>query len=381
MTDVFISYKKEDLPRIEPIARALANAGYEVWWDHRIPAGRSYRDVIVAALQTAKCVIVVWSNLSANAQWVLDEADEGKKRGVLLPLVIDDVEIPYGFRQIEAARLVGWSGDTTDPEWQNALSAVAHFVGRPPGAEPPKPFVAPHAPKVEAPAAKPKSKRAPVIGGIVAALVVAAGLFAAYRHDVFGDRYANRAPTEAIDVGVATDGTDMGETAIADAAPPPSVEPASPVVEIVSPPVRSVSEAAPTTEPVGGSIRVTPPPAHRQPQQRVADPVVLDGPIVRVTPPPGNVVVAPRRCIAGYVWRETRPGDTVCVSPESRDRVRRENAQAASRVDPYGAYGPQTCKSGYVWRNAYEGDLVCVAPEIRGLVASENQLAASRMAP
>lgn len=136
MTDVFISYKKEDVRRVEPIARALANAGYDVWWDHRIPPGRTYREVIGAALQEAKCVIVVWSELSANAQWVLDEADEGKKRNVLLPLLIDDVEIPYGFRQIEAARLVGWTGDTGDSEWAGVLSAVHHFVGRAPGGPP-----------------------------------------------------------------------------------------------------------------------------------------------------------------------------------------------------------------------------------------------------
>jgi hypothetical protein len=129
MTDVFISYKKEDASRVEPIIRALGEAGYEVWWDHRIPAGRTYRDVIGAALQRAKCVIVVWSNLSVNAQWVLDEADEGMRRKVLLPLLIDDVDVPFGFRQIEAARLTGWSGDPSDGEWQNALSAVQHFVG------------------------------------------------------------------------------------------------------------------------------------------------------------------------------------------------------------------------------------------------------------
>jgi hypothetical protein len=140
MSEVFISYKKEDAARVEPIARTLANAGYDVWWDHRIPPGRTYREVIGEALQSAKCVIVVWSNLSANAQWVLDEADEGKKRNVLLPLLLDDVDIPYGFRQIEAARLVEWNNDPAHPEWRAALEAVAHFVGRAPGG-PPRPLV------------------------------------------------------------------------------------------------------------------------------------------------------------------------------------------------------------------------------------------------
>lgn len=184
MTDVFISYKKEDVARVEPIARALANAGYEVWWDHRIPPGRTYREVIGAALQDAKCVIVVWSSLSANAQWVLDEADEGKKRNVLLPLLIDDVEIPYGFRQIEAARLVGWSGDTSDHEWQGVLSAIQHYVGRAPGG-PPKSLSMPSISASRAPAREPARTRSsgasmigPVLGVAALAALGAGGYYA-----------------------------------------------------------------------------------------------------------------------------------------------------------------------------------------------------------
>ncbi len=195
MTEIFISYKKEDARRAEPIARALANAGYEVWWDHHIPPGRTYREVIGAALSSAKCVIVIWSTLSASAQWVLDEADEGKKRNVLLPLLIDDVEIPYGFRQIEAARLVGWSGDTSDPEWINMLASVSHFVGRAPGG-PPRPFAAPSSRESPrrgaANAATGSGSReqrslpwGPVLGVVVATALVGGGGYAAWRAGMF----------------------------------------------------------------------------------------------------------------------------------------------------------------------------------------------------
>lgn len=194
MTEIFISYKKEDARRAEPIARALANAGYEVWWDHHIPPGRTYREVIGAALGSAKCVLVIWSTLSANAQWVLDEADEGKKRNILLPLLIDDVEIPYGFRQIEAARLIGWSGDTSDPEWINMLASVSHFVGRAPGG-PPRPFAAPssgESPRSGAANAAAASRAGeqrslpwgPVLG-VVVATTLAGGGYAAWRSGMF----------------------------------------------------------------------------------------------------------------------------------------------------------------------------------------------------
>jgi hypothetical protein len=189
MTDVFISYKKEDAARVEPIARGLSQAGYEVWWDHNIPPGQNYRDVIGAALSTAKCVMVVWSNLSASAQWVLDEADEGKKRNVLLPVMIDEVEIPYGFRQIEAARLIGWGGDAAAPEWSKLLGAVAHFVGRAPGG-PPKPFATPSAlkstPKAAAAERKSGVGAGPLFGVLAAVLALGGGGYAAWQAGLIG---------------------------------------------------------------------------------------------------------------------------------------------------------------------------------------------------
>lgn len=91
-----------------------------------------------------------------------------------------------------------------------------------------------------------------------------------------------------------------------------------------------------------------------------------------------GVSAAAGRCKSGYVWREASPDDRVCVPPESRARTRQENAAAASRRDPNGAYGPNTCIAGYVWREAFDGDVVCVTPDVRALVKEENRLGPSR---
>lgn len=85
-----------------------------------------------------------------------------------------------------------------------------------------------------------------------------------------------------------------------------------------------------------------------------------------------------KRCKPGFVWREAKAEDFVCVPPESRDRTATENENAESRRDPTGAYGPYTCISGYVWREAFDGDVVCVTPETRAVVKQENDLAPSR---
>jgi hypothetical protein len=87
----------------------------------------------------------------------------------------------------------------------------------------------------------------------------------------------------------------------------------------------------------------------------------------------------PDTCIQGYVWREARVGDTVCVTPAVRDRTAQENANPALNRNPNGgAYGPNTCVQGYVWREAFDGDTICVTPDIRQQTLADNAAAASR---
>ena len=87
-----------------------------------------------------------------------------------------------------------------------------------------------------------------------------------------------------------------------------------------------------------------------------------------------------QRCLQGYVWREARPGDLVCVTPATRTQTRIDNDSAQQRWTD-GPYGPQTCIQGYVWREAYSGDKVCVTPSVRSQAWADNAAAASRRNP
>ena len=92
----------------------------------------------------------------------------------------------------------------------------------------------------------------------------------------------------------------------------------------------------------------------------------------------GTALGAPT-CNAGFVPRKAAPNDDICVTPESHDRVLRENSSAQSRRDPKGGpYGPNTCLAGFVWRGAFNGDYVCVTPEARNVVRRENEAASGR---
>jgi hypothetical protein len=82
-------------------------------------------------------------------------------------------------------------------------------------------------------------------------------------------------------------------------------------------------------------------------------------------------------CKQGYVWREARSGDHVCVDPKTRDDVAQQNRQAA-RLWVKGDYGAHTCRQGYVWREAFQGDQVCVVPEFRDRTKQDNARAVQR---
>ena len=85
MADTFISYAREDRTRVRLLADALSAHGWSVWWDYQIQAGKAFDEVIEGALASARSVVVVWSHQSIASHWVLEEAEEGRRRGILVP--------------------------------------------------------------------------------------------------------------------------------------------------------------------------------------------------------------------------------------------------------------------------------------------------------
>ena len=128
MADIFICYASDDLPRVEPLAKALEGQGWSVWWDRKITPGKTFSQVIEEAIKAAKCVIVLWSNMSVNSDWVQNEAVEGAGRKILVPALIDEVPIPFEFRRVQAADLTDWKAETDHPGFTILLSGISEIV-------------------------------------------------------------------------------------------------------------------------------------------------------------------------------------------------------------------------------------------------------------
>lgn len=146
--DIFISYAREDRERVRLIAEELARRGHDVWWDPRLRGGQDFRDAIEDALKSARCVVVAWSRHSLDSDFVIDEAERGKQRGILLPVFIDaGIGPPLGFGGIHTNDLSGWLADPSRPEpFDQFAGDLADLLGRTPGAGPPPPAAHPPPP-------------------------------------------------------------------------------------------------------------------------------------------------------------------------------------------------------------------------------------------
>jgi len=131
MADIFISYAGEDHPMAQVLAEALEVYGWSVWWDRRIPLGKSFDELIEGALGDARAVVVLWSNVSVASEWVRNEASEAKRRGILIPVFLEDVTAPLAFRRLNGANLKGWKRSEPHIEFDKLVERVKQLLKDP----------------------------------------------------------------------------------------------------------------------------------------------------------------------------------------------------------------------------------------------------------
>ncbi len=140
--DVFISYARKNRPVAELLADGLSASGLQVWWDSDLTAGSEFAAVIEAKLLGAAVVIVMWSTDSVRSSFVRDESSRALKHDKLLPVRIEDIELPLGFGQLHTLDLLDWDGNADDEAFDKLLLEVRRRQQRTPlglPAEPPRP--------------------------------------------------------------------------------------------------------------------------------------------------------------------------------------------------------------------------------------------------
>lgn len=130
MTDIFVSYASGDRERIAPLVETFEAQGWSVWWDRHIVPGTSFDDMIEQAISQAACIIVAWTKASVTSEWVRREALFGLDNDILIPVLLDDIELPFAFRRTQAAMLIGWPHDKpTNGDLEHLLQGIRQTLG------------------------------------------------------------------------------------------------------------------------------------------------------------------------------------------------------------------------------------------------------------
>jgi len=129
VSDLFISYSRLDLDRVEKLAQVLERAGLSVWWDRRIKSGESFDRVIENAIAEAKAVIVAWSRHSTDSSWVRAEAGFALEKSKLVPVRLDDASPPLRFLHVHTIDLSAWDGRTISGECAKLIADLKEIVG------------------------------------------------------------------------------------------------------------------------------------------------------------------------------------------------------------------------------------------------------------
>jgi len=130
MADIFISYARKDVDTAVRLADSLSTYGWTVFWDRRLATGDRFAQTIASEVASAKCVITLWSRAAIASDWVADEAEEARKRNTLMPVFIERVDPPLGFRRIHAADLVGWKSNKDHPGFSHLIEDITRRLGR-----------------------------------------------------------------------------------------------------------------------------------------------------------------------------------------------------------------------------------------------------------
>ena len=131
MSDIFICYARKDIDTAMRVVQLFEAEGWRVFIDKQTLVGRRWHKEIEKELHAARAVVVLWSSMSRDSDFVLEEAEFGKHKKILFPVFIESVEFPYGFSRIQTANLVNWDGSLSHPDCAALLQSLRlHLNGR-----------------------------------------------------------------------------------------------------------------------------------------------------------------------------------------------------------------------------------------------------------
>lgn len=131
MTDVFISYKREERARCVAIYNALVDLKLSVWFDAHIEPGTDFDREIEREVRGASAVLVLWSALAADSDWIRAEARTGRQAERLVAARLDDCLPPLEFASVQAVDLFDVPDFQSGEGWRQIVTRIGRLAARP----------------------------------------------------------------------------------------------------------------------------------------------------------------------------------------------------------------------------------------------------------
>lgn len=128
MNDVFISYSSHDYLIAGILNERLRTAGFSVWWDQRITPGEPYRNEIMAELNNAKAVVVVWTPDAINSDWVQREARRAIQLRKYVPLKYRLSDIPEDYRALQYIEITRWNAEAEHHDFKRIAAGIGAII-------------------------------------------------------------------------------------------------------------------------------------------------------------------------------------------------------------------------------------------------------------
>lgn len=128
---VFISYSRRDMEKVEGIKNILEENGIPYWIDKEgIFSGENYKEVIVDAIDIAKVVIFVSSaNSNASINVIRELGYAVKQRKIIVPLIIDDASYAKSIR-LDIADIDQIEFNNSELAKKKLLTSLAYAMSR-----------------------------------------------------------------------------------------------------------------------------------------------------------------------------------------------------------------------------------------------------------
>lgn len=131
MTDVFISYKREERAGVERIAQALSDLELNVWYDVRLTAGKQWSPEIDHHAHKSWAMVVCYTPAALTSKWVRHEIEIGLAGDKLVPLFLTPCDLPEDLKAIHTLDLKDWGGGFSHPGFRALVKRLGELGGKP----------------------------------------------------------------------------------------------------------------------------------------------------------------------------------------------------------------------------------------------------------